>query len=129
MLSLLFIELKNSLGPESYFPSRWRGQGRRVVLWGSGSKAVGFLTTLSAGGASVVAGAADAVEAVVDINPRKHGTYMAGTGQKIVAPGFLKEFRPDVVIVMNPIYCTEIQHDLNKMGIQAQLVPAGPQAF
>lgn len=86
--------------------------GRRVVLWGGGSKGVAFLTTLNI---------IKEVEYVVDINPKKHGTYMAGTGQKIIAPEFLIQYEPDTIIVMNPIYCTEIQETLDKMGVIAQL--------
>jgi hypothetical protein len=81
--------------------------GRRVVLWGGGSKAVAFLTTL---------GLRDAVEFVVDINPRKHGTYLARTGQKVVGPEFLRTYRPDLDVVMNPVYCEEIRHTLDQMG-------------
>jgi len=88
--------------------------GRRVVLWGGGSKAVAFLTTLTLAGE---------VEYVVDINPLKHGTFLAGTGQKIVSPDFLRQYRPDVVVVMNAIYCDEIQTDLNGMGLNPELVP------
>lgn len=86
--------------------------GRRVVLWGGGSKGVAFLTTLHI---------VKEIEYVVDINPNKHGTYMAGTGQKIVAPEYLMQYKPDTVIVMNPIYCTEIQETLDKMDIIAEL--------
>jgi hypothetical protein len=89
-------------------------RGRRTVLWGAGSKGVAFLTTLDI---------RDEIEYAVDINPHKHGTYMAGTGQQIVAPEFLQEYRPDVVIVMNPIYCNEIQRTLNQMGIRVELRP------
>ena len=92
-----------------------RQDGRRVVLWGGGSKAVAFLTTLAM---------ADEVEYVVDINPLKHGTYLAGTGQEIVSPGFLREYRPDVVVVMNPVYTDEIRADLEGMGLAPTLVPA-----
>ena len=88
--------------------------GRRAVIWGAGSKGVAFLTTLKI---------QDEIEYAVDINPYKHGTCMAGTGQQIVAPEFLREYRPDVVIVMNPIYCSEIQRDLNRMGVTAELMP------
>lgn len=91
-----------------------RRNGRRAVLWGGGSKGVAFLTTLKI---------QDEIEYVVDINPYKHGTYMAGTGQQIVAPEFLQAYRPDVVIVMNPIYCNEIQQDLNRMEVTAELMP------
>jgi len=91
-----------------------RQSGRRTVIWGAGSKGVAFLTTLKI---------QDEIEYAVDINPYKHGTYMAGTGQQIVAPEFLREYRPDVVIVMNPIYCNEIRLDLNRLRVAAELMP------
>lgn len=90
-----------------------RQKGQTAVLWGSGSKAVAFLNTLKVG---------DEIKYVVDINPYRQGTYMAGTGQKIVAPGFLQEYKPDIVIVMNPIYCEEIQKDLEKIGLSPELI-------
>jgi SAM-dependent methyltransferase len=88
--------------------------GGRVVVWGSGSKGVAFLTTL---------GFSHEVEYVVDINPYRHGKFIPGTGQKIVSPAFLQEYRPDAVIVMNPIYCREIQKDLDRMHLKTQLLP------
>ncbi len=90
-----------------------RQRDEKVVIWGSGSKGVSFLTTLQVG---------DAVEYVVDINPYKRGRFMPGTGQEIVLPEFLKEYRPDHAIVMNPIYCDEIQKDLDRMGLATQLL-------
>lgn len=89
-----------------------RAGGRRAVIWGAGSKAVAFLTTLGVG---------DAVEYAVDINPNKHGTYLAGTGQEIVAPEFLREYRPDLVIVMNPVYCREISGQLRALGVETEV--------
>ena len=59
--------------------------GKTVALWGSGSKAVSYLTTL---------GVTDEVQAVVDINPHKHGKFLAGTGHEIVAPEALRQLRP-----------------------------------
>jgi hypothetical protein len=56
---------------------------------------------------------------VVDINPHKHGKYLAGTGHEIVSPDFLKGYRPHHVIVMNAIYCDEISRDLDSMGVSA----------
>lgn len=77
-------------------------------------KRVSFLTTLKIG---------DKIEYAVDINPHKHGTFMAGTGQEIVAPEFLQDYQPDAVIVMNSIYCGEIQRDLDRLGVNAKLIP------
>ncbi|MEL6905856.1 MAG: SAM-dependent methyltransferase, partial [Planctomycetota bacterium] len=80
-----------------------------VVLWGSGSKAVSYLTTL---------GITDDVTAVVDINPHKWGKFLAGTGHEIVAPDALKDIRPAHVLIMNPIYVDEIGRDIREMGLE-----------
>lgn len=93
-----------------------RADGRRVVLWGAGSKAVGFLTGLG----REVAGH---VTHVVDINPGKQGTYLPGTGQPIVAPEALLLNRPDVVVVMNPVYTEEIGAALHALGLHPELRP------
>jgi hypothetical protein len=37
-------------------------------------------------------------------------------------PSFLKEYRPDVAIVMNPVYCDEIRRDLAEMDLRTELV-------
>lgn len=90
-----------------------RRSGRRPVIWGSGSKAVAFLNVL---------GIREEIEYVVDINPHKHGMYLAGSGHRIVAPDSLIQYRPDVVIVMNPIYRDEIGQQLRKMNVSAELL-------
>lgn len=90
-------------------------QGERIVLWGSGSKGVAFLTTL---------GISHEIPYTVDINPRKQGTFMAGTGQKIVMPGFLQEYRPDKVILMNPVYHEEVRCILKDIGLFPQILIA-----
>lgn len=79
-----------------------------VALWGSGSKAVSYLTTL---------GVSDEVASVVDINPHKHGKFMAGTAHEICSPESLVALRPGTVIVMNPIYVDEITADLHGLGL------------
>jgi SAM-dependent methyltransferase len=86
---------------------------KRVVIWGGGSKGVAFLTALQRNAV---------IRYAVDINPNKHGTYMAGTGHEIVGPQTLATVQPDVVIVMNPIYCEEIRQDLARIGVQAVLL-------
>jgi hypothetical protein len=91
-----------------------RENDRTVVLWGGGSKGVAFLTSV---------GATDEVAAVVDINPNKAGTFMAGTGHEIVNPPSLTDLKPDTVIVMNPIYVPEIRRDLDELGLSPDVVP------
>lgn len=87
--------------------------GKKTVIWGSGSKGVAFLTTL---------GVSQHVSYVVDINPHRQGNYMLGTGQEIVGPDFLKEYRPDTVVIMNPIYRDEIVADLRARGLEAEVL-------
>jgi hypothetical protein len=54
---------------------------------------------------------------VVDLNPRKHLKYIAGTGQQIVPPEFLHTSQPEVAIVMNSISLAEIQALLDATGL------------
>ncbi len=89
-------------------------KGQKAVIWGAGSKGVAFLTKLNI--------TPQLMPYAVDINPYKRGTFMAGTGQEIVTPDFLKQYRPDVVIAMNPIYKDEIRNDLDKLGVKAELL-------
>ncbi|MEM7127341.1 MAG: class I SAM-dependent methyltransferase [Chloroflexota bacterium] len=90
-----------------------RQNGGQVVLWGGGSKAVAFLTTL---------GIMEEIGYAVDINPLKHGTFLPVTGQEVIAPERLQEIQPALIIAMNPIYCPEIQQDLDRLGIGSRLI-------
>ena len=98
----------------------WRDQlqsltskNSRAVVWGGGAKAVSFLTTLGVG---------DEIEYAVDINPHKQSGFIPGSGQKIVAPDFLRSYQPDVVLVVNPIYLREIERELDRLEVNAKLV-------
>ncbi len=100
--------------------AKWRAElevvstaGGAAVLWGAGSKAAGFLSTVGS----------DAIEYIVDINPRKQGMFQAGSAQEIIAPERLTQINPHTVILMNPIYRDEVQRDLDKMGVKTRLLP------
>jgi len=94
--------------------ARHKAAGKRTVLWGGGSKAVAFLTTL---------GITDEIEAAVDINAEKHGSFLAVTAHPVIGPEALRGQPIDHVIVMNPIYCDEIGRKLAELGCEAELVP------
>jgi hypothetical protein len=91
----------------------YRAKGLKTVVWGAGSKGVTFLSTLNVPGA---------VEYAVDINPHMCSHYMAKTGVEIVAPSILTDYRPDVVIVMNPIYQSEIIAQLAGLGLTPEVM-------
>lgn len=87
--------------------------GKRIAIWGGGSKAVAFLTTLDVGAE---------VGCVVDLNPHKHGTFLPGSGHAVSAPEALRDYQPDAVIVMNPVYRDEIADDLAALGLDPDLL-------
>jgi SAM-dependent methyltransferase len=92
---------------------RSNDSGKRVIVWGSGSKCVAFLTTL---------GIKDEVAYIVDINPFRHGKFIPGAGKEIMPPQFLKECKPDLTIVMNPVYCQEIKQMILGMNINTEVM-------
>jgi hypothetical protein len=89
-----------------------RKKGQRVAVWGSGSKCVSFLSSLDV---------ADQIGMIVDINPYRHGKYLAGSGKKIASPAALRDYEPEVLIAMNPIYCQEIAREIDGMGLKPEL--------
>ncbi len=100
--------------------SRWKNllaqtkaEGKRTVIWGSGSKCVAFMTTL---------GIRDEIEYIVDINPHRHGKFIPGAAKKIMPPEFLKEHKPDCVIIMNSIYSCEIKQRLDEMCVKTEVI-------
>jgi hypothetical protein len=93
----------------------WQNEDKRLVVWGAGSKGVTFLNFLQA---------QEQVPYIVDINPRKLGKFIVGTGQEIVGPDFLRAYQPDIVILMNPLYQEEIARTLKDLGVKAELVVA-----
>jgi SAM-dependent methyltransferase len=83
--------------------------GRTVVAWGAGSKGVTFL--------NLVDRSIDAVQCIVDVNPKKAGKFVAGAGQRIVEPDALKAILPDIVLLMNPLYLEEVTRQLSDLGL------------
>ncbi len=91
----------------------FKEEGKKVVIWGGGSKSVGFLTQFDDLGV---------IEHVVDINPHMQGNYIPGIGKQYVGPDFLTDYKPDVVIVMNSVYMEEIRKMLNERGLDPHLL-------
>jgi len=88
-------------------------EGRRVAIWGAGSKGVAFLTSV---------GLREEVDYAIDINPNKHGFFLPGTGHEVIMPASLCERPPDLVVIMNGIYQREIAEQLGEMGLTPHLL-------
>lgn len=93
--------------------SRRAAAGQRVVLWGGGSKAVSFLTTLGLG---------REIDFVVDVNPYKQGKFLPASGHEVVSPLQLKQRPPASVIVMNQIYLPEVKQMLGELGLAPEVM-------
>ena len=98
----------------------WRGrlaqirrQGQRAAIWGAGSKGVTFLNMLNAG---------DEIRYVVDINPEKHGMFVAGTGHPVISPDGMAQVPPDLIVCMNPRYRNEIAGIIADRGLEIPVV-------
>lgn len=92
--------------------NRLLDQGKKIVVWGAGARGVTFLNLVKE----------DRILYVVDINPKKQGMYIPGTGQKIVHPEFLREYKPEIVVVINPFYIDEIKDMVKELAIQPQFI-------
>lgn len=93
--------------------SQLRDEGKRIVAWGGGARAVGLLNLVPS---------SDGVEYVVDVNPRKQGTFVTGSGHPILDPGELKKRPPDVVYIVNPVYRDEIVGMLSELDVRAEVL-------
>ncbi len=92
---------------------KMKQENKKVVVWGGGSKSVGFLTHFNDLGV---------IEHVVDINPHMQGNYIPGIGIQYVPPKFLEEYQPDTVIIMNGVYEKEIGKMLLDMNLKPELI-------
>lgn len=94
--------------------STWMDEGRRVALWGMGSKGTTFLSLVPAAGG---------LSHLVDVNPAKQGRHPPGSTTPISAPADLRDGPPDTVIVANPAYLGEIAASLESLGVPARCLP------
>lgn len=91
----------------------FREKRLKTVIWGAGSKGVAFVAAVDVPGA---------IGYAVDINPHMRAHYLAKSGLEIVEPSVLCDYRPDIVIVMNPVYRAEIIAELDKFGLRPEVV-------
>jgi cyclopropane fatty-acyl-phospholipid synthase-like methyltransferase len=120
------LELSDVVAFASTFREKiesWREQlsqlarsGRRVLAWGAGGRGTNFLNFVNV--------TQQEIPYIVDINPTRQGGFIAGTGQLVVAPGFLREYRPDVLVLTNPTYANEVRKQMSEMGVDCDLLLA-----
>jgi SAM-dependent methyltransferase len=93
---------------------RERAKGPWAV-WGAGAKGVALLNDVDPH--------AELVRAAVDVNPRKQGRYVPGTGHPIVASRSLRSLGIRAILVANSNYLDEIGAIVKEEGAEVSLVP------
>jgi SAM-dependent methyltransferase len=89
--------------------------GLRTIAWGAGGRGINFLNLIRA---------SQFVPYIVDINPTRCGGFIPGSGQKVVAPEFLREYKPDLLLLTNPTYEQEVRNKVEEMGIRCEFLIA-----
>ena len=86
----------------------------KVALWGAGAKGV----TL----ANLVDPEREWIACVVDLNPRKQGHYLPGTGHPVVGYQELAKYGVETAILMNPNYREENLALLQESSLNVKLI-------
>ncbi|MEM1039378.1 MAG: class I SAM-dependent methyltransferase [Pseudomonadota bacterium] len=100
----------------------WAAQQERIVLWGGGSKAVGFLTLMGveqeSGSGS---GLNDPIVGLIDINPRKRNSYLPVCAKKVVLPSDWQRLSPTRIVLMNSAYQGEVAGLCTDIGLDVPI--------
>lgn len=85
-----------------------RRPGKRMIAWGSGAGGVNFLSTLNI---------RDEIPYIIDINPNRQGKFMPLTGQEVMPGEFIRDYKPDTVVITNATYENEIKQTVRDLGL------------
>jgi SAM-dependent methyltransferase len=105
---------------ESELTRAWKGRTRELAnrgnlaVWGAGAKGVTF--------ANLVDPHRKLITCMVDVNPKKQGHYIPGSGHPVVSPQQLADYDVDAAILMNPNYRDENLAILRKSHLNVDLI-------
>jgi len=85
-----------------------------VALWGAGAKGVTF--------ANIIDPKCKLLSCIVDLNPKKQGKYLPGTGHPIISYEGLVDHSIKNIILMNPNYRNEISDLIKKPFPEIKLI-------
>jgi SAM-dependent methyltransferase len=86
----------------------------KVALWGAGAKGVTLANLVDPG--------REWIACVVDLNPKKQGHYLPGTGHPIVGYQELAKYGVETAILMNPNYREENLGLLQESSLNVKLI-------
>jgi hypothetical protein len=85
-------------------------QHEGLLVWGAGAKGSTFVNLTDPDG--------ELIRAVIDINAKKAGGFIAGSGHAILAPEAINGTGASEILVMNELYIDEIRAQLDALGLQ-----------
>jgi len=85
----------------------------KVAIWGAGAKGSTFVHFIDPRN--------ELIDCLIDLNPNKHGKFVAGTGHLIIGPGDIADRNIRTAIVMNPNYLDENKKIIKKLGLKLTL--------
>jgi len=88
-----------------------RRSNTKVIAWGAGARGLSLLNLFNIN---------DLVPYIVDINEKRQGKFIPGSGQEIMAPEFIQSYQPELIIITNPTYAEEIQQQVHELGLQPE---------
>lgn len=80
-----------------------------MLVWGAGAKGSTFV--------NITDPSRRFIQAVVDINTRKAGNFIAGTGHPVITPTDIARTGAQAILVMNENYLDEIRGMLRELGL------------
>ncbi len=92
------------------------GRAKEACLYvGAGGKAISFLSLIPE---------AETIQSVVDVNPNRQGLYTPKSVKRVISPATLRDERPEIIIMSNPVYRSEIELEIQRQGLRCKLVAA-----
>jgi SAM-dependent methyltransferase len=96
----------------------WKDKIKRergiISIWGAGGKGAMFCYLIDP--------KKKLFNFVIDINPKKHHKFIAGSGHKIINHTEIKKYNIQKIFVMNPNYYDECINLLKKCNIEVELI-------
>ena len=109
------VDFQNQMSLWGRKIKRFVDSGKKIALWGGGSKAVAFINSLEL---------ENEIAFVVDVNPNKNQTFLPASGHIVRTPEYLKQEQVDVILLMNPIYSSEVSTFIKaELNYSIELIP------
>ena len=85
-----------------------------IALWGAAGKGVSL--------ANIIDPNCELIECLIDLNPKKWGKFISGTGHEIINHSEIEKWEIKTAIIMNPNYYDEIKKLMKNKNIKINLV-------